>query len=221
MRIGSGTPRVLRPGTVEMLPWVPTAVGVTILVGLLGFAIVSLRPADPVTRGAPPPPVSPPFLAGPAAPATTEAEVVTPEASVDPAPAPISLPPATSPPAPPRRTTAAPPPAPPREIAGRYRVVESFKDSFIGEVRVTNAAGSPRNWSVELRFPSGVGGLRTFWVDGAQQPALRRDGSRFTFTGAAPLGPGKAAPLRFHFDRTGPVPTPTVCTANGATCAGV
>ncbi|GAA4460511.1 cellulose binding domain-containing protein [Phytohabitans houttuyneae] len=176
----------LRPG--RLLPWLPTYAAVALLLGLLVFALVSLRPPEPrrdVAPVPPPPAATPPFLAGPAPPSTA--------------------------PAPPRRT------APPPEVTGRYRVIDTYRDSFIGEVRVANAASRSRTWTVRLRFSS-TDTLRAFWVEGAPKPELARSGDTFTFTGAAPVAAGKAAPLRFHFDRDGPVPTLTACSVNGRGC---
>ncbi|MDQ7910634.1 hypothetical protein RB614_39680 [Phytohabitans sp. ZYX-F-186] len=186
----------LRPGK----PWRPAAAAVVLMVGLLVVALVSLRPSAPRPGAVPlPPPGTPPFLAGPAAP---DAGPGTPDAPLA----------ATRSPSP-RRTTAAPP-----EVTGRYRVVETYRDSFIGEVRVANAASRSRPWSVRLRF-SATGDLRAFWVEGAPRPTLQRSGDVFTFTGGAPVGAGRAAPLRFQFERDGPVPAPTTCSVNGTGCA--
>jgi hypothetical protein len=220
MRVGRGMPRVLRPGAFEMLPWLPTAIGVVIMIGLFVFAVFGLRPSDYRADRAPvAPPNTPPLLAAPSVPEGADTGAATPEAPRAPV-TPSS--PATSAPPRPRPTTAAPPrPAPPPEVTGRYRVVESFGDSFIGEVRVANASGGSRNWTVRLLFPANVGGLRTFWVEGAPQPKLQRSGDVFVFTSSAAVGAGKAAQLRFQFDRRGSVSTPSACSVNGVTCTGL
>jgi hypothetical protein len=198
-----GLSRVFRPGAVDVLPWVPTIAGVLVMLGLLAFAVVSLRPTGTDLAATPaPPPVTPPFLAGPAEPRLGDDGAATPEASPTTSPAP-------------RRTTARPP-APP--LTGRYVVVESFRDSFIGEVRVTNTSNSARAWTVRLRFPAGVGGLRAFWVDKARQPKLQRSGDLLTFTGGAPVAAGKAAQLRFQLDRDGSANQPSACSVNGTPC---
>jgi Cellulose binding domain len=203
MSEGRGLSRALRPGAVEMLPWVPTIAGVLVMLGLLAFAVISLRPTGTDLAATPaPPPATPPFLAGPAEPRLDGDRAATPEASP------------TRPPLP-RRTTQ-PPPAPP--LTGRYAVVESFRDSFIGEVRVTNTSASARAWTVRLRFPAGVGGVRAFWVDKARQPRLQRSGDLLTFTSGAPVAAGKAAQLRFQLDRDGSAEKPTTCSVNGAPC---
>lgn len=194
----------LRPG--RLLPWLPTYAAVVLMLGLLVFALVSLRPSEP-RRGALPalPVATPPFLSGPTVPSPAAPSPTTPAPEA----------PSPSPTAPtPIQAVATPPP----DVTGRYRVLETYRDSFIGEVRVANAADRSRAWTVQLRLPS-AGKLRAFWVEGAPRPALSRAGDTFTFTGAAPVPAGKAAPLRFHFDRDGPVPTPTDCTVNGAVCS--
>ncbi|GAA4679618.1 cellulose binding domain-containing protein [Phytohabitans rumicis] len=206
-----------------MLPWVPAVFGVGIMLGLLVFAVVSLRPSDPDGVSLPAAVTNtPPFLAGPSVPDSGDSGVATPEApraSVTPSPTPART---TAAPRP-TRTTAppAPPPPPAPELTGRYRVVESFSDTFIGEVRVANSANGARNWTVRLEFPANVGGLRTFWVEGAQQPKLQRSGNAFIFTSGASVGAGKVALLRFQFNRTGSVSTPTACSVNGTACSGL
>lgn len=184
------------------LPWVPSALGVLFMLGLLGFAVISLRPSgtDLATTPAPvPPTATPPFLAGPAEPEPPpEAGAATPE----------------TPP-----TTAAPSPSPPPPpLVGRFVVVDTFKDSFIGEVRVTNTSKTARGWTVRLRFPASVGGLRTFWVERAPRPTLKRSGDLLTFTSGAPVAAGKAAQLRFQLDRDGSGIKPSTCSVNGAPC---
>lgn len=111
-----------------------------------------------------------------------------------------------------------PPPPPPATVTGRYRVMSSFADSFIGEVLVANNGQSDRQWTVELRFPSNVGGLRTAWVESAPQATLRRSGDRYVFTSTAPVAAGASVPLRFHFDRSGRGETPTECVTSGNRC---
>lgn len=177
----------VRPG--RLLPWLTTYAAVVLLLGLLVFALVSLRPSAPRPGALPVPSLAtPPFLAGPAPPSSAAPE--------------------------PRRKAVTTPP----DVTGRYRVVDTYRDSFIGEVRVANTASRSRTWTVRLRFSS-TDRLRAFWVEGAPRPALARSGDTFTFTGAAPVAAGKAAPLRFHFDRDGPVPTLTACSVNGTGCS--
>lgn len=214
-----------RPSGFEILPWVPTLFGVGLMLALLVFSIViSLRHGADRDRAATDPALLPP------PPAVVEP---TPPASTAPAPpTPVSPSPTAAAPAAPNRPTptqrsapdpeekpppTTPPPKP--DVTGRYRVVESFNDSFIGEVLVSNATTRARDWTVRLRFPANVGDLRTFWVDGAPQPTLRRSGAEFVFTSGAPVAGRGTAPLRFQFSRTGTVNTPAACSVNGAACS--
>lgn len=201
-------PRVFRPGAFALLPWVPSILGVLVMLGLLGFAVVSLRPSGTdlaATPAAPPPSSTPPFLAGPAEPAPPPSGGAATAETPRPSPSP-----------PPPKTSQAPPPPPP--LVGRFVVVDTFKDSFIGEVRVTNTSKTARGWTVRLRFGASVGGLRTFWVEQAPRPTLERSGDLLTFTSGAPVAAGKAAQLRFQLDRDGSGVNPSACSVNGSPC---
>jgi hypothetical protein len=103
-------------------------------------------------------------------------------------------------------------------VTGRYQVVDSFPDGFIGEVRVVNRSSRAVGWQVRLDFPAGVGAVRASWVDGSPPPTVSRSGQRYVFTGATPLGAGATAPLRFHLTRTGTGNSPTRCQVNSAPC---
>jgi len=203
----------------RMLPWLPTVAGVVILVGLLVFALVSLSPDEP-RRALPPPAGTPPFLAGPNAPTHSPpappATVNAPRRPSPPTPAPAT--PATTAPKPdrsPERTAAAPPPP---DLTGRYRTVQTFEGGFIGEVLVTNSASAARTWTVRIRWPSTIGPMRTFWVEGAPQATLKQEGDVFAWTGSVAVGARSSVPLRFQFDRTTSVTTPQTCSVNGTTC---
>ncbi|MDG4831880.1 cellulose binding domain-containing protein [Solwaraspora sp. WMMD1047] len=125
--------------------------------------------------------------------------------------------PATHPTATATRTKPAPPAAPPT-VTGHYQLMASYDDSFIGEVVLRNVSGVDRQWTVELRFPAGVGELRTFWVESAPQATLRRSGGLFIFTSTVALPAGSSVPLRFHIDRTGAANAPSDCRVNGTAC---
>ena len=103
-------------------------------------------------------------------------------------------------------------------VSGRYRVVDSYDDAFIGEVLVTNTSGGNRDWWVELRFPARVEDLITSWVESAPQATLHRSGPAFVWTSRVPVPAGGAVALRFHFSRTGSGDLPSVCTVNEAAC---
>lgn len=103
-------------------------------------------------------------------------------------------------------------------VTGRYRVLDSYGDSFIGEVAVTNDAGDARDWTVTLTFPDSVTGLRTSWLESLPQPTLTRDGRTFRWRSSVPLSAGATGLLRFHLERSGRGERPSACTVNGARC---
>jgi hypothetical protein len=106
-------------------------------------------------------------------------------------------------------------------VSGRYRVLNSYVDSFIGEVLVSNSSSSSRDWSVRLQFPSNVGSLRTSWVESQPQATLTRSGETFIWTSTVPVNAGSSVALRFQFDRSGTNSNPATCTVNGASCSGL
>jgi hypothetical protein len=206
------------------LPWIPAIVGLGIVASLL-LAVLLLRPAggtDTPTAGR----VTTPAVQPPAAPVLTP---VPPSPSASVTPRSVSPRP-RSPAAPSRVATVAtatrsavagaPRTVPPADVTGRYRVVSTYQMEFIAEVLVSNAWGSPRHWSVQLRFGSNVGTLRAFWVNAQEQPSMRRSGDSYIFTSSVPLAARSSAALRMRFDRWGPNIMPESCTTNGLTCAG-
>jgi hypothetical protein len=100
-------------------------------------------------------------------------------------------------------------------------VLNSYVDSFIGEVLVSNSSSSPHDWSVRLRFSSNVGNLRTSWVESQPQATLTRSGQTFIWTSTVPVNAGSSVALRFQFDRSGTNSNPVTCTVNGANCSGL
>lgn len=208
-----------------VLSWLPTVVGVCALVLITIVAIARLTPRPEQQQTALPEPAFslPGTTAGPQVPVS-----LFPADSASAEPSPTSVPPRrTRATAPPAATTAprttVPPPAPPTTAAvtvtAGYSVLSSFGDSFIGQVRLTNVTAEPRDWTVVLIFPSNVGGLRAFWVDGLQQPTLRQSGRTFTWTSTVPLAARSTAGLRFDFSRSGSGDTPSTCEANGSRCS--
>ncbi|MEH1127073.1 hypothetical protein [Micromonospora sp. CPCC 206061] len=220
---------VRKPTAVEVLPWIPTLFGVALMIGLMVISIVlSLRPdsagdSTAAEPGALPPPIEfavPDDPEPTAPPPSTPA--VTPSASVVPTrpAAPVRTTPGReTPPDPEEKSPPAVPQPPQTTVTGRYQVLDSFGDSFIGEVLVSNRESSPQHWTVRLRFPSNVGNLRTFWVEGAPQGSMRRSGDTYIFTSGVPVNGRSSVPLRFHYDRVGSGDTPSSCTVNGATCS--
>jgi hypothetical protein len=219
---------VRKPTASEVLPWIPTLFGVALMIGLMVTSIVlSLRPDTPAGSaaepGALPPPIEFPVPADPeptTPPPSTPAP--TPSASVVPTrpAAPVRTTPGRETPPDPEQESppVVPQPPPQTTVTGRYQVLDSFGDSFIGEVLVSNRGNSPQNWTVRLQFPSNVGNLRTFWIEGAPQGTMRRSGDAYIFTSGVPVDGGRSVPLRFHYDRVGSGDKPSSCTANGAAC---
>jgi hypothetical protein len=206
------------PALRDLLPWLPTLLGVCALIALLIIAATSFT-SSPEVRAVPP---APPFLPAPAATPTTS-------------PSPTSAPPsarpgsqmrpatATTSPRPARsssRATTAPAPAP-GPVSGRYRVVDSYDNAFIGEVLVANSSGRDSDWRVELRFPPAVGDLITSWVESAPQATLRRSGDSFIWSSGVPVPARGQVALRFHFSRSGSGNLPSACTVNGQGCSGL
>jgi hypothetical protein len=104
------------------------------------------------------------------------------------------------------------------DATGTYRVLNSYGDSFIGEVLVNNSTTGVRHWSLQIAFDDTVGELRTFWVESAPQATMSRNGPVYTFISTVPLSAGASVSLRVHFDRRGEDAPPRVCTVNGGTC---
>jgi hypothetical protein len=213
----SGTRRA-RPASgaaIASSPWVVVSIGVVVMVVLLVVALSAARgrrtyadiPPPDATMSLPGPPVTgtsgvaPTVLPGAPTPGTSG----TAGGSGRP------LPSATTPAAP------APPPAP-SPVTGRYAVVNTFDGGFIGEVRLSNATGGPRGWTVRLTFPRGR--LVTSWVDGAEQGVGTFADGLFTYRSGVDLAPGASVPLRFHFEDTGTT-RPAGCTVDGSACSGL
>ncbi|MFC0003086.1 cellulose-binding protein [Micromonospora siamensis] len=241
-RVRSGAASV-----VSSSPWVLVSIGVIVMVVLLLVALGAYRGRAPGGAALPradatmPLPELPPSSAGsgPASPSTGGVSAtpppaalpgLSPRSSVPPVvrtatPLPpanggtVGAAPATGPAAP--STPAAPEPVPPSTppvVTGRYQVLETFDDAFIGEVLVSNAAGEPRAWTVRLTFP--VGELVTAWIEGAPQGGVGRSGDTWTFTSGEDLVAGASVPLRFHFERTGGATSPSGCSVDDTPCTG-
>jgi len=197
-----------------LLLWAPTALGVTVaLVILSAVAVTRGSGATPAPRASIDYAWTPPV-----------ADYTPGVATTTQTPSPTPPPPATIPPLSPTptRTTAKPrtaPPAPPPPLTGRYSVVDTYRDGFIGEVLVTNPSANGRDWTVRLQFSRGVGRLQTFWVDGAPPPALTRLGEAYVFTGRTPVAARGKLGLRVQFERWGREIDPEACTVNGKACA--
>jgi hypothetical protein len=205
-----------------LVVWVPAIVGVGLLAGLL-LAVLAWTPvagtSSPAARQrtaqATPPSAGPLIPQTPAAPGRLPSAggraTLAPPRHIRPAPPPASRSAASN----------APRTALPADVTGRYRVVDSYRTGFIGEVVISNASSGPRPWSVRLVVGSTVGVMRTFWVESQPQATLRRSGPAYIFTGSVPVAGRSAVVLRFQFDRSGPDPEPVSCLTNGLTCAGL
>ena len=208
------------PALRELLPWLPTLLGVCALIALLIIAATRFT-SSPEVRAVPP---APPFLPVPAPTLTTSSASTSappsarPGSQMRPATATTSPRPARSS----SRATTVPAPAPvPGPVSGRYRVVDSYDNAFIGEVLVANSSGRDSNWRVELRFPPAVGDLITSWVESAPQATLRRSGDSFIWSSGVPVPARGQVALRFHFSRSGSGNLPSACTVNGQGCSGL
>jgi hypothetical protein len=206
-----------RPSRSEVLLfWGPAALGVAVaLIILTAVAVTRGSGAGPAPRASIDYAWTPPVADYTPAVATTTR-------GASPTPPPTSTLPPLSPT--PKRTTAKPrttPPAPPPQppVTGRYSVVDAYQGGFIGQVLVSNASANPRDWTVRLRFPQGVGRLNTFWVDGSPTPELTRLGDAYIFTGRAPVAARGKLALKVQFERWGFDIDPTACAVNGTACA--
>ncbi|GAA4722882.1 cellulose binding domain-containing protein [Phytohabitans rumicis] len=210
-----------KPSNSEVLVlWAPAALGVAVALTL--FAAVTLTPGEAREDDEVRPRASinyawtPPAYEPPPVPADIPGTTTpSPSPSASPKPSPSRSPVA-------RRTTAKPPttqapPAPPA-VTGDYRVLNSYGDSFIAEVLVTNSSGSGRDWTVRLQFPTNVGRLHTFWVEGAPQATLQRLGPAYVFTSGVEVPARSSVPLRFQFERWGQDNDPSACAVNGTPC---
>jgi hypothetical protein len=103
-------------------------------------------------------------------------------------------------------------------VTGRYRVVQSYRDGFIGEVLITNGGRTDRDWVVRLRFPANVGDLRTSWVESTPQPSLSRVDGVLVWRSGSPVRAGGSVALRFQFSRDTGEAGPVTCTVNDAPC---
>lgn len=213
-RAAASTGRRLRRPTASevLLLWAPTALGVSVaLIIIAAVAVTRSSGAGPAPRAsidyAWTPPVAD-YTPGVATRAPSPTPTASPLPRLSPTPKRTTAKPRTTPPAPP----------PPPPVTGRYTVVDAWQGGFIGEVLVTNPSGDPRDWTVRVQFPRGVGRLNTFWVDGVPQPALSRLGEAYIFTGSVPVAARGRLALRMHFDQWGRDRDPTACAVNGKTC---
>ncbi|MEH1102602.1 cellulose-binding protein [Micromonospora sp. CPCC 205561] len=211
-------------------PWIVVSVGVLVMVVLLAIALGAYRGRGPAFDAQPgPPPLS--LLPEPPPTATTPAATTRPSRATPTPPTRA----ATARPTPGRPTPArspspsptpaggdetalvAPPASAPPPVSGRYRVVESYADGFVGEVLVSNASSTGRPWAARLTFPDGR--LGSAWLEGAPQGTAQRIDDGFTYRSGQDLAGGASARLRFYVES--PQSRPTTCTVEGRGCGGL
>ncbi|MFC0033675.1 cellulose binding domain-containing protein [Micromonospora chaiyaphumensis] len=209
-------------------PWIVVSIGVIVMVVLLVVALGSVRGRRTFAEAPPPAPtISLPQVpvATPTAPGATTRPPAPASGPVVPGLSPRStVLPARPAPRPSASASgsgsrpAAPPPAAPPPVTGRYGVVSSFDGGFVGEVRLVNATGAARGWTVRLAFPRGR--LVAVWVSGAEQGRGGFTDGVLTYRSGVDLAPGASVALQFHFEQTGTT-RPSSCTVDGAACSGL
>ena len=215
-----------KSGNLRVVPWGPAILGVLALIGFTGITIYRLTPGHSA-RGALPPPAPafslPGTTSGPQAPVSLIPSIPTslpsslPREAGAPSADKSSHRPTRTVPAvirPPTEATAAPPVV--VTVAGKYSVLNSYDDSFIGQVLLTNRTNAPQDWVVTLTYP---GSLRTSWLESLPQPTEVQRGHTFTWTSSVPLAANSTGQLRFHFDRVGGSDDPVSCAVNGVSCS--
>ncbi|MEU4781415.1 cellulose binding domain-containing protein [Micromonospora sp. NPDC023633] len=228
----SGTRRTLSKsyGTTAIAssPWIVVSVGVVVMVVLLAVALGTYRGRGPAFDAQPGPPLPTVGLAEPVPSATSPTATRSPRATAAPSgratarPTPTrstpdrsSGPPSPTPSGSDDAALVAPPPSPSASpLAGRYRVVESYADGFVGEVLVSNTSSAGRDWTARLTFPGAR--LGSAWIEGAPQGTARRIDDGFTYHSGDDLPAGASATLRFYVEGT--QSRPTSCTVDGGAC---
>lgn len=210
-------------GLLAAAPWIVMLLGVVVMLVLFVVAVLTLTTERRSPDRAQQPVPALPFPSYPAIPAGSSLDpsvVPTTADASGPAATPTRVAPSGSGPSrsAPRATGRTGPPRAPATVTGRYRVVDSYSNSFTGEVLVSNVSTTDRSWTVLLSFPAGVGSLRTSWVEGARQATVSRDGDRYVFSSAVPIAAGESVALRFQLNDTGGVVQPVECSVNDSSC---
>jgi hypothetical protein len=208
-------------------PWIVVSVGVGVMVVLLVIALSAYRGRSPAFDAQPRPPeptlTLPDPRPSPSSPATTASPSrrasPTPSGRVTGRPTPSRPAGSRTPSQTAGRTddavAVAPPSASP--VSGRYRVVEQFHDGFVGEVLVSNASTTAREWTARLAFPGGR--LGSAWIEGAPQGTARRTDDGFTYHSGEDLAGGASVALRFYVEHA--ESRPTSCVVDGGACRGL
>lgn len=235
-----------RPDIRQWLMWIPSALGIGLLLGILvTFGQLAFLPPPPGKESRLPEPVV--AVLPSLTPVATSSSGAATGATASASPAPQTtdrlaehdsgrtngrgsgreVRPSPGPPVSPAPSHRPPKPEPTRSHPSRpetapvtrlYRVVNAWDDGFIGEVLVVNDSDAPRDWTVVLRFPDNVDRLYTSWVEGAPQATLTRVGRNYVWHSGAPVGARSSVPLRFQFARHDGGNSPAICTADGTAC---
>ncbi|MGC5331317.1 cellulose binding domain-containing protein [Micromonospora sp. DT62] len=206
-------------------PWIVVSVGVAVMVVLLAIALGAYRGRGPAFDAQPGPPLptvgladpepsaaSPTVTRSPRATATQSGRSTSRPTATRSTPARSSAPPSPTPSGSEETALVAPPSVSP--LTGRYRVVESYADGFVGEVLVGNTSSAGREWTTRLTFPGArLGGA---WIEGAPQGTAQRIDDGFTYRSGGDLPGGASVTLRFYVQGT--QSRPTSCTVDGVSC---
>lgn len=207
-------------------PWIVVSIGVAVMVVLLVVALGAYRGRSPDFDAQPDPP--PPTVALPELPLPPTASASpTPSARATRTPGERTVSPSARPT--PSRASRAPSPTagggdaplavppPSSPMSGRYRVVDSFRGGFIGEVLIRNSSSTGRDWTARLVFPGGR--LDIAWLEGAPQGTVSRTDDGFSYRSGRDLAGGASVALRFHVEDADS--RPASCTVDGVACTGL
>ncbi|MEH0974742.1 cellulose binding domain-containing protein [Micromonospora sp. CPCC 205546] len=208
-------------------PWIVVSVGVVVMVVLLAIALGTYRGRGPAFDAQPGPPLPTVGLAEPIPSATSPTATRSPRATAAPSrrvtsrptpgqstPARRSSPPSPTPTGSGDAALIAPPSSSASPVTGRYRVLESYADGFVGEVLLSNTSVTGRGWTARLTFPGAR--LGSAWIEGGPQGTAQRIEDGFTYRSGGDLPPGASTALRFYVQGT--QSRPAGCTVDGAAC---
>ncbi|MGC5052104.1 cellulose binding domain-containing protein [Micromonospora sp. DT48] len=225
---------------VASAPWVMVLAGVAVLAVLLVVALLSFRGPEQPTAWSPGPPIALPTPAGEggesAARSTTStgpSTSQTPKTSLTPSastgsptsgatstPSTGASPSGTPAPTGAGASPSASAPTAAFEVAGAltvsYQVQGSGAGHFEAEMVVHNGTGQAEDWQVELRFASGVTGIRA--SSGPGVAVTIRGVGWYRLSGTGQLAAGAQQSVYLRFTRIGGGEYPAQCTVNGTPC---
>ncbi|MEV6693082.1 cellulose binding domain-containing protein [Micromonospora sp. NPDC051196] len=221
------------PNVIASAPWVVVLVGVAVLAVLLVVATLSFREPEQPVAWTPGPPMVLPALehsptptasltSAPASTGTRTASAAPPTASSGPSVLPSRTASASA------RAEAGPSAstAPDEQpsvsvdvgmLTAGYQVTASDPGSFRAQLVVRNGTGLPVGWVVELRFTSGVTGIRA--SSGPGVSVSIKGAGWYLLSGVGLLDVGAQQTVRLRVSRTGNGEYPAQCTVNGSACA--